>query len=97
MAAAGAYYSTFSLLRPLLLSSSTSSHLCGAPSSSFSTPKPQKRRRLTSAALLAGGVGFALATSAFVAPEAALAVLEEPANALSLPTWAIHVSSVIEW
>ncbi|KAL5828155.1 hypothetical protein ACOSQ4_019952 [Xanthoceras sorbifolium] len=23
--------------------------------------------------------------------------LTEPANALSLPTWAIHVSSVVEW
>ena len=23
--------------------------------------------------------------------------LSEPANALSLPTWAIHVSSVVEW
>lgn len=23
--------------------------------------------------------------------------LNEPANALSLPTWAIHVSSVVEW
>jgi hypothetical protein len=28
---------------------------------------------------------------------AALQVLAEPANALSLPTWAIHVSSVAEW
>lgn len=23
--------------------------------------------------------------------------LSEPANALSLPTWAVHVSSVVEW
>lgn len=30
-------------------------------------------------------------------PAAALSVHPEPANALSLPTWAIHVSSVIEW
>ena len=31
------------------------------------------------------------------AEAAGLLVREEPANALSLPTWAIHVSSVIEW
>lgn len=30
-------------------------------------------------------------------PAAALGVHAEPSNALSLPTWAIHVSSVIEW
>lgn len=31
-------------------------------------------------------------------PAAAIDLLrEEPANALSLPTWAIHVSSVVEW
>jgi hypothetical protein len=23
--------------------------------------------------------------------------LQEPSNALSLPTWAVHVSSVVEW
>jgi Protein of unknown function (DUF2499) len=32
-----------------------------------------------------------------VLPAAALGVHAEPSNALSLPTWAIHVSSVIEW
>ena len=31
------------------------------------------------------------------AEAAGVLVREEPANALSLPTWAIHVSSVIEW
>lgn len=30
-------------------------------------------------------------------PAMALEPLREPANALSLPTWAIHVSSVMEW
>lgn len=30
-------------------------------------------------------------------PAHALELLAEPANALSLPTWAIHVSSVVEW
>jgi hypothetical protein len=27
----------------------------------------------------------------------ALVVRDEPANALSIPTWAIHVSSLVEW
>ncbi|GAX76244.1 hypothetical protein CEUSTIGMA_g3688.t1 [Chlamydomonas eustigma] len=30
-------------------------------------------------------------------PSEALEFLPEPSNALSLPTWAIHVSSVVEW
>lgn len=32
-----------------------------------------------------------------VQPTIAMEALGEPANALSLPTWAIHVSSVMEW
>lgn len=39
----------------------------------------------------------ALATIAIAEPAAAIYIREEPANALSLPTWAIHISSVIEW
>eukprot|EP00877_Chromochloris_zofingiensis_P005878 jgi/Chrzof1/1543/Cz10g11230.t1 len=41
----------------------------------------------------------ALGTGALLMPEAAeaLTIRQEPANALSLPTWAIHVSSVLEW
>ncbi|XP_008448929.1 uncharacterized protein LOC103490947 [Cucumis melo] len=48
------------------------------------------------------GTGFTLA---LLGPESASAATElqssllfnEPQNALSLPTWAIHVSSVVEW
>jgi hypothetical protein len=47
------------------------------------------------------GLAVAAATVATVAAAAAsppaLAALSEPANALSLPTWAVHVSSVAEW
>ena len=40
----------------------------------------------------------AAAVLAHAAPvEAAALLRDEPANALSLPTWAIHVSSVAEW
>lgn len=40
-----------------------------------------------------------LGSLALVLPEAAQAfsIHQEPANALSLPTWVIHISSVIEW
>ncbi|XP_058104683.1 uncharacterized protein LOC131248420 [Magnolia sinica] len=54
------------------------------------------------AALL--GAGFALASTSAAFPDLAAYAAEfpsiplnEPTNALSLPTWAIHVSSVVEW
>ncbi|KAM7525652.1 hypothetical protein LguiA_015554 [Lonicera macranthoides] len=49
------------------------------------------------------GAGFALTTIAEPASASELPLLgsslqlTEPPNALSLPTWAIHVSSVVEW
>ncbi|KAI3822160.1 hypothetical protein L1987_09742 [Smallanthus sonchifolius] len=55
------------------------------------------------------GAGFALTSPLFVGTASAAAAAElplllgsslqlvEPSNALSLPTWAIHVSSVVEW
>ncbi|XP_070679580.1 uncharacterized protein [Malus domestica] len=48
--------------------------------------------------ILVGVLGAGL-TLAFVGPASAseLLPLNEPSNALSLPTWAIHVSSVVEW
>ncbi|KAI3522520.1 hypothetical protein L1887_00365 [Cichorium endivia] len=59
----------------------------------------------TIAALI--GTGVALTTPLFLGAASAAAELPsvvgsslqlvEPSNALSLPTWAIHVSSVVEW
>ncbi|XP_010448825.1 PREDICTED: uncharacterized protein LOC104731211 isoform X1 [Camelina sativa] len=54
---------------------------------------------------LSGLIRTGLVAAAFIAagPESsAMAAvdslqLSEPANALSLPTWAVHVSSVVEW
>ncbi|ESQ55068.1 hypothetical protein EUTSA_v10027121mg [Eutrema salsugineum] len=51
---------------------------------------------------LSGLIGTGLVAAAFVAagPETsatAAVELSEPANALSLLTWAVHVSSVVEW
>ncbi|XP_076882831.1 uncharacterized protein LOC143531414 [Bidens hawaiensis] len=42
------------------------------------------------------GAGFALTSPLFI-EAASAAEFSEPSNALSLPTWAIHVSSVVEW
>lgn len=52
---------------------------------------------LSNAALFAAAA--AAASAAALCPEPALAwqLRPEPGNALSLPTWAIHVSSVYEW
>jgi hypothetical protein len=46
-----------------------------------------------------GGAAAAAAAAAFLgaAGPAAAALHAEPANALSLPTWAVHTSSLIEW
>ncbi|WVZ65599.1 hypothetical protein U9M48_014934 [Paspalum notatum var. saurae] len=64
-------------------------------------PLPPRRelRRPPSAVRLTGGVALAAAAAAAAAVTSppALAALSEPANALSLPTWAVHVSSVAEW
>ncbi|CAN6175045.1 unnamed protein product [Urochloa humidicola] len=56
---------------------------------------PPSAARPTSGLALAGAAA-AMAAAAAAAPPA-LAALSEPANALSLPTWAVHVSSVAEW
>jgi hypothetical protein len=45
---------------------------------------------------LVAAAAVAVAGAAAASPPA-LAALSEPANALSLPTWAVHVSSVAEW
>ena len=74
------------------------------PVCSSSAPPEQKSRRCcreAGPAVLtrhaAHGLG-AWCVSALAGLEpAAAAVHAEPANALSLPTWAIHVSSTVEW
>ncbi|XP_076960415.1 uncharacterized protein LOC143636800 [Bidens hawaiensis] len=53
-------------------------------------------KKAITAALI--GAGVALTSPLFIeAAAAAAAEFSEPSNALSLPTWAIHVSSVVEW
>ena len=54
----------------------------------FSTAVPG-----TAAAASAGVLAALLAAD----PALAVSLHQEPSNALSLPTWAIHISSVVEW
>ncbi|KAF5734857.1 hypothetical protein HS088_TW15G00352 [Tripterygium wilfordii] len=49
------------------------------------------------AGLLGAGLAVVFVGNASAAGLPSLDQLSEPANALSLPTWAIHVSSVAEW
>jgi hypothetical protein len=49
------------------------------------------------AACAAAAVAAVAASLADPAAAAALVLHAEPANALSLPTWAVHTSSVMEW
>ena len=56
----------------------------------------QRPHALPQAALLAAGTA-ALALAGCADPAAALELRMEPSNALSLPTWAVHTSSVLEW
>ena len=52
----------------------------------------------SSAGSPAAAVAAAAGLAALLAADPALAVVHaEPANALSLPTWAVHTSSVMEW
>ncbi|KAL0445885.1 UNVERIFIED_CONTAM: hypothetical protein Slati_1716400 [Sesamum latifolium] len=47
--------------------------------------------------ILMGAAGIALISLSGPAYAAESPVFSEPSNALSLPTWAIHISSVSEW
>ncbi|KAL3818152.1 hypothetical protein ACJIZ3_004057 [Penstemon smallii] len=48
-------------------------------------------------ALLVGAAGITLMSLVGTSNAADSPFLNEPSNALSLPTWAVHVSSVVEW
>jgi hypothetical protein len=60
------------------------------------SPIQVPRPTLRLAQLFATGVAYA-SVLACVEPALAIQIRPEPANALSIPTWAVHVSSVIEW
>ncbi|CAI0413992.1 unnamed protein product [Linum tenue] len=49
------------------------------------------------AGLVGAGLVLTVIEPAFAVNLPLVGELSEPANALSLPTWAVHVSSVVEW
>ena len=60
-------------------------------------PKPQVPGNQSTSALLPA-LSLAVAnTLLHCAPAIAFTIHQEPENALSFPTWVIHISSVIEW
>ena len=63
------------------------------PSSSSSSSRPL----LVAAAGVATAAAFTVVGSPVAGAQLALELHAEPANALSLPTWMVHVSSVVEW
>lgn len=65
----------------------------GAPPSSNSSSRPL----LVAAAGVAAAAAFTVVGSPVAGAQLALELHAEPANALSLPTWMVHVSSVVEW
>ncbi len=57
------------------------------------TPNAAARQLLTAGTVAAAAIAVLLAAG----PAFAFEIRTEPANALSLPTWAVHTSSVLEW
>jgi hypothetical protein len=64
-----------------------------AEARSESRAQQQEQQHRGALVLACSAAALALA----VDPATAFEIHQEPANALSLPTWAIHVSSVVEW
>lgn len=80
-------------IKPLTTIKPTPTH-CIVSSNKTQFPIIFNIKNAKTAALIATG----LAITALVGPATAGELtLTEPTNALSLPTWAIHVSSVAEW
>ncbi|KAI7843916.1 hypothetical protein COHA_002458 [Chlorella ohadii] len=60
-------------------------------------PSSSSRPLLVAAAGVAAAAAFTVVGSPVAGAQLALELHAEPANALSLPTWMVHVSSVVEW
>ncbi|XP_010433985.1 PREDICTED: uncharacterized protein LOC104718024 [Camelina sativa] len=86
--------------RPIPIKTSSSS-----PLATLNESRIRSRSLTHDPIALSGLIGAGLVAAAFVAAgpdSSAMAAvdslqLNEPANALSLPTWAVHFSSVVEW
>ncbi|CAA2961385.1 uncharacterized protein LOC111392849 [Olea europaea var. sylvestris] len=94
----------FSSPKPIFLHKSRQTHLSSPKFHAFAPKETIARPNFFSTfqnsrtiAVLFGAAGIALTTLVEPAAAAEAPLFNEPANALSLPTWAIHVSSVVEW
>ncbi|KAK4422750.1 Ycf49-like protein [Sesamum alatum] len=81
--------------------SSSKLHISAAKRSELTVKRPVFTRSQESSkammTILMGAAGIALISLAGPSHAAESPVFSEPSNALSLPTWAIHISSVAEW
>ncbi|XP_047977646.1 ycf49-like protein isoform X2 [Salvia hispanica] len=59
--------------------------------------KLEAKKVMFSRSVLIGAAGITIMSLAGPSSAAEFPILTEPSNALSLPTWAVHVSSVVEW
>jgi hypothetical protein len=64
---------------------------------STSGRQPQPAPAAATVARLSGAAAVAAVALLSAGPALAMQIHAEPANALSLPTWAVHTSSVLEW
>ncbi|KAH6802203.1 YCF49-like protein [Perilla frutescens var. frutescens] len=59
--------------------------------------RSQQSSSLSAMTILIGAAGITIISLVGPSCAAEFPTLTEPSNALSLPTWAVHVSSVVEW
>ncbi|KAK6117137.1 hypothetical protein DH2020_049182 [Rehmannia glutinosa] len=75
-------------------------HIFAAKRSNLTAKRPiltLSQQSSKAMAILIGAAGITLISLVGPTHAADFPVLSEPSNALSLPTWAVHVSSVVEW
>ncbi|KAI3453537.1 hypothetical protein Pfo_010200 [Paulownia fortunei] len=75
-------------------------HIFAAKRSNLTTKRPiftHSEQSSKATTILIGAAGITLISLVGPSYAAESPILSEPSNALSLPTWAVHVSSVVEW
>ncbi|KAL2485775.1 Uncharacterized protein Adt_30531 [Abeliophyllum distichum] len=90
--------------KPIFLHKSKQTHFSSPKSHAFAAKETIARpinfsifQNPRTIAVIFGAAGIALTTIVGPTAVAESPLFNEPANALSLPTWAIHVSNVVEW
>ncbi|PIN02736.1 hypothetical protein CDL12_24745 [Handroanthus impetiginosus] len=75
-------------------------HIFAAKRSNHTTKRPiltQSQQSSKAMTILVGAAGITLVSLVGPSRAAEFPMFNEPSNALSLPTWTVHVSSVVEW